>query len=176
MAPVEFIKVYYPQAVKCYQDTGIHPIAVLAQAAIESGWAKFTPGNMFFGVKSTNPKEKRQLIETKEVLSSPNVHFPEIISITNQDNGSYLYVIKDWFRAYDTPADSFDDHAKFFEQNSRFANAMKVKGNPYEFLALIASDGYATDPNYAHNLDITAHAINNIVVNQLKLTPIIPIQ
>ncbi len=56
----------------------------IAQAALESGWGKSAPGNMFFGVKAskTTPENKKQLLATVEVLSDEKqgYRFPEVIS------------------------------------------------------------------------------------------------
>lgn len=77
-----FVEKYKEFALATEQKTGIKAVFTLAQAGLESGWGKSAPGNMFFGVKATKstPKDKRQLLRTTEVLSSPNVAFPEIIS------------------------------------------------------------------------------------------------
>ena len=78
--------------------------------------------------------------------------FPEIISITKRADGKYLYVVRDWFRKYDTPEESFTDHAQFFIKNERYAEALKVKSDPYKFAEEVAKAGYATAPNYADTL------------------------
>jgi mannosyl-glycoproteinendo-beta-N-acetylglucosami dase len=101
------------------------------------------------------PASKKQLVRTTEVLSVPMVTkglFPEIISITKRADGKYLYVVRDWFRKYDTPEESFTDHAQFFIKNERYAEALKVKSDPYKFAEEVAKAGYATAPNYADTL------------------------
>jgi len=52
MTPKEFIKQYKPFALETERKTGISHLFILAQAALESGWGKSVPGNMFFGVKA----------------------------------------------------------------------------------------------------------------------------
>lgn len=61
----------------------------------------------------------------------------------------FKYTIKDYFRKYNTPEESFTDHAKFLIANSRYKEALKVKNDPELFIDAIAKAGYATDPNYA---------------------------
>lgn len=163
MTPKQFVNAYYPYALQTEQKTGISAIFTLAQAALETGWGKSAPGNMFFGVKASKntPIEKKQLIRTREVLSSPNVQFPEIISIKPRNDGKYEYVVKDWFRKYDTPEESFTDHANFFIQNKRYAKALEVKNDPNRFAEEIAKAGYATDPNYAATLKSVIKTITN---------------
>lgn len=153
MTPKQFIQQYYPYAFQTEQKTGISARFILAQAALESGWGKSVPGNMFFGVKanpSTTPENKRQLIRTTEVFKDDNqgYKFPVVISISKRKDGKFLYVVKDWFRKYDTPEECFTDHSKFFFNNARYSKALEVKSDPYKFATEVAKAGYATAPNY----------------------------
>jgi len=150
----EFVEYNYSFAKGTEDETGIDARFTLAQAALESGWGENAPGNMFFGVKASKntPENKRQLLRTREILSTPNVQFPEIISVTKQPNGKYLYIVRDWFRKYDTPEECFTDHANFFFENKRYSKALEVKSDPYLFAEEISKAGYATDPDYASKL------------------------
>lgn len=154
MTPKEFVKKYKPFALETERKTGVSHLFILAQSALETGWGKSAPGNMMFGVKAKagTPTEKRQLVVTKEVLSSPNVSFPEIISITKRADGKYQYEVKDWFRKYDSPEESFTDHANLFVNNKRYAKALLVRNDPYKFAEEVAMAGYATEPTYAERL------------------------
>lgn len=161
MTPSEFVKAYYMYAKQTEAKTGIDARFTLAQAALETGWGKSAPGNMFFGVKASKdtPADQKQLITTREVLRSPNVRFPEVISITPRSDGRYDYRVKDWFRKYDTPEGSFTDHTQFFFKNQRYAKALEFKMDPYKFAEEIAKAGYATDPNYATSLKAVIRTI-----------------
>ena len=105
-----FKEKYLPYALESERKTGISAVFILAQAALETGWGKYAPGNMFFGVKATKttPPEKKQLLRTKEVLACPTPTkeglFPEIISITKRADGKYLYIVRDWFKKYESNA------------------------------------------------------------------------
>ncbi len=151
MTPNEFVKKFYPFANEAEVTTGISAVAILAQAALESAWGSVAPGNMFFGVKSSNPKEKRQLLTTTEYSTRPDLKFPEVISVTKVGS-RYKYKVKDWFRAYDSPAESFIHHGKFLLANPRYSAALKVKHDPVLFVQGLAKAGYATDPNYGATL------------------------
>ena len=151
MNPDIFVKTFLPYAKQTEDKTGIDARFILAQAALETGWGASAPGNMFFGVKAnpkTTPEAQRQLVTTKEILSKPDAVFPKVISVTPMSNGKYLYVVKDWFRKYDSPEESFTDHADFFFRNKRYAKALDVKNDPYKFAEEIARAGYATAPGY----------------------------
>lgn len=155
LTPKQFVDNFYPFAKQTEQKTGIDARFTLAQAALETGWGEHAPGNMFFGVKAnpnTTPENKRQLITTKEVMTTNGANFPKIISISALTGGRFLYVVKDWFRKYDTPEESFTDHADFFLKNKRYTKALDVKHDAYAFADEVAKAGYATAPNYAKSL------------------------
>jgi len=154
MTPKEFITKHLPYALEMECKTGISALFILAQSALETGWGQHAPGNMMFGVKASvyTPPEKRQLVKTTEILSTDKAKFPVIISIEKRPDGKYKYTVKDWFRKYDSPEESFTDHANFFFRNKRYAKALEVKADPYKFAEEVAKAGYATDPNYAESL------------------------
>ena len=75
-----------------------------------------------------------------------------MLSVTKRADGKYTYKVKDWFKKYPTPEACFTDHALFFLHNPRYAEALKVKTDPYLFAEAIARAGYATAPDYATQL------------------------
>jgi len=107
MKPSEFVNTYLPYARQTEQKTGISAIAILTQAALESGWGKFAPGNMFFGVKDTDGLNgNEQLLTTTEYSRRADLVFPVIISVTPiMRNGImyFKYRVKDYFRKYENP-------------------------------------------------------------------------
>jgi len=168
MKPADFVAAYGPFAKQTEEKTGISAIAILAQAALESGWGASAPGNMFFGVKDTDGiNGNEQLLTTTEYSRRADLKFPEIISVTPVVlNGQkyFKYIVKDYFRKYDTPEECFTDHANFFFQNSRYAAALAVKSDPFQFIDDIAKAGYATAPNYADTLTSIAKMIQGLLV------------
>jgi flagellar protein FlgJ len=163
MKPEEFVKQYYPFAKQAEEKTKVPALAIMAQAALESGWGKFTLGNMFFGIKAKNWSGKKQLITTTEYHNNPNVKYPQIINITKQSNGRWKYKVKDWFRAYDTPEGSFTDHANLFVRLKRYKQAMSVTHDPFLFVQEIAKAGYATDKDYADKLIMIINMIKKYI-------------
>ena len=171
MTPKEFITKHLPYALETERKTGISALFILAQAGLESAWGKSPIGNNFFGIKvpkslvSSTPKEKKQLLRTTEVLDTPNEKskFPEVISITKRTDGKYLYIVRDWFRKYDSPEESFTDHARLFLTNKRYAKALEVKTDPYKFAEEVAKAGYATEPTYAERLKGVIRTIERVV-------------
>ncbi len=118
---------------------------------------------MFFGIKAkaTDPPRKRQLLTTTEYLKSPDQghRFPKVLSITEVKPGLWKYRVKDWFRRYRTAKGSFDDHAQFFLNNPRYAEAVRVGADPLAFLREVARAGYATAPHY---FDLLAEVVRMV--------------
>jgi flagellar protein FlgJ len=162
MKPKDFVTKYLPYAKMTEAKTGIHSIAILTQAALESGWGEKAPGNMFFGVKDTDGiNGNEQLLTTTEYSTKETLKVPQIISKTLIDpvKKLYKYVVKDYFRKYNTPEESFTDHANFFLKNSRYKAALAVKHDYNKFFEEIHKAGYATGPNYADTLKAVAKTI-----------------
>jgi flagellar protein FlgJ len=159
MTPESFFKLYYYSAVLCERSTKIPALSIMAQAALESAWGEKTPGNMVFGIKAgPSWKGKKQLISTTEIHNDGDRKkhpYPEIISITQytDDKGRirFRWKVKDWFRAYVNVAESFADHGQFLLSQPRYAKAFETV-DPRKFVEIIATAGYATDPEYANTL------------------------
>lgn len=169
LAPKDFVAKYLPYALQTQKKTKISAVAILAQAALESGWGEKAPGNMFFGVKAkaSDPASKRQLVTTTEYLNSPDLGhlFPQVLAIEQVATKRWKYRVKDWFRKYRTAKGSFDDHANFFLANKRYAEALKVGTDPIAFFQEIAKAGYATSPIYFETLTKVARMIERHLPN-----------
>ena len=141
-----FIKQFLPVAKQVEAETGIFALAMLAQSALETGWGTRVKGNSYFGIKG-----KGILIRTTEISSKPDLHFPEIISITKfkDETGKikYKYDCKTYFESYATPFDSFIGYADFIRSNPRYTKALQAT-TPEQYLSEVARAGYATGFNY----------------------------
>lgn len=102
------------------------------------------------------------MLQTREVLSSPNHSFPVIISVTQRPDGNYLYIVKDWFRAFVSAEEAFTAHAQFLASNPRYAPAFAVGLDAYAFAKEVARAGYATDPDYATVLASVMHSVEAV--------------
>lgn len=153
MGKVEiFCDKYYPYAYEVFLDTGFPVSSLLAQSGIETGWGLTVVGNMMFGIKDTDGLNgNEQLLSTTEYHTSKNAKYPVIMSIKAIIVGGkrlYKYSVKDWFRKYETPEESFMDHANFLLENKRYEEALKYRDKPTFFSREIARAGYATGPEY----------------------------
>lgn len=151
-----FFKMYYHSALQCQRETNIPALAILAQAALETAWGESAPRNMFFGIKAgPDWKGKRQLITTTEYFEDADQRkhpFSQVISIEQEKDSDgkirYKWKVKDWFRAYDTAAESFVDHCHFLTENPRYNKAFETT-DPERFIDAVTAAGYATSPKYA---------------------------
>lgn len=167
MTPKQFVEKFRLYALATESKSGISATFILAQAALESGWGKKAPGYNFFGIKDRSGKdENRQLLTTTEFSTRDDLKFPEIISITPvmmNNRQMYRYRIRDYFRKYNSPEDSFDDHSQFFYKNPRYRVALGSAKDPVQFAIQVAKAGYATDPDYANTLIKVIRMIENQV-------------
>jgi len=160
MSPAAFVNTYLEHARSSEARTGVPALFILAQSALESGWSSAKPGNAMFGIKAGRGwLGQKQLLKTREVLPDRDQggKFPEVLSITPRADGRFDYIVRDWFRAYASPAESFADHGQMLRANARYARCFEtgpdgVRGDPREFARRIAAAGYATDPDYAKSL------------------------
>lgn len=150
LTPKAFVATFGASAKASQAASGVPALVTLGQAALESGWAERAPGFNFFGIKAKTsvPEHMRQLIRTREVLSRPDVKFPEVISVTPRPDGKYDYVVRDWFRVYPDAAAAFSAHGEFLVRNKRYARAFTVAHDAYAFATEVARAGYATSPTY----------------------------
>lgn len=137
MAPKDFYNQFIGYARESERQTGVPALFTLAQAALESGWGEHVKANNFFGVKDTDG------------INGNEVEF--LTTEYNQAKKVWMKV-KQWFRAYSTPAQSFIDHGLFLKKNKRYSSAFLYRNNDIQFAIAVAKAGYATDPNYAQKV------------------------
>jgi flagellar protein FlgJ len=160
---VDFVRTYRPHAQANEARSRVPWLVTLGQGALESAWGKKMCGNNMFGIKAkpSIPESQRKLCTTNEVHKSPNVNYPHVISVTPRPDGRYDYVVRDWFRAFGSPEDSFDSHARVL-QHPRYAKAFTHTDDPYAFADEVAAGGYATAPNYASVLKSVMNLIEKV--------------
>lgn len=144
MTRAEYIAKYGKYAIESTKGKGLFPSVLMAQAILESSDANGVPGastlakqyNNHFGVKADKSwKGKSINLKTREVFDNKSV------------------IIKDGFRVYENPLQSFIDRNEFLARNSRYKTAgVFVAKTPEEQAEALQRAGYATDPNYANTL------------------------
>lgn len=155
MTPKEFVAWIYPAAERIGE---ISPLFVTAQAALESGWGKSAIGNNLFGItKGSSWNGPVELVTTTEYFKTADVTFraPEkVLSVTQVAPGRYRYLVKRFFRQYDTVDECLQDHLALL-QKPGYADAWPYRKDPVEFVKRIQDDKgarYATAPNYVETM------------------------
>jgi flagellar protein FlgJ len=145
----DFLRTLRPHAEQAARELGIDPNALLAQAALETGWGRSVPCNAqgecsfnLFGIKAGSQW-------SGATVNVPTLEFEEGIPVRKVER----------FRAYDSPADSFRDYAALIRDSSRYANARGVGDNVEAFATALQQGGYATDPHYAQKIAAVASEV-----------------
>ena len=140
-SPQAFVDAVRPHAEKAAAELGIPARALIAQAALETGWGQHiarggngSSGMNLFGIKA----------QSGYAGSSATQQTSEF------ENGSWTRQQAS-FRTYDSIASSFDDYVGFLKNNPRYADALRA-GNVHDFAKGLQKAGYATDPHYAQKL------------------------
>ena len=130
----EFIASILPSVQTAAQQLGVTPVAILAQAALETGWGRHTPGNNLFGVKAGGG------------WTGATVQ-----ALTREIQGGVASVGNAAFRAYQNAADSVQSYAALLSR-PRYQSARGQGDDIPAFAGALQRSGYATDPDYAAKL------------------------
>jgi flagellar protein FlgJ len=139
--PEQFVHHVYPYAEDAAKKLDVSADVLVAIAALETGWGLHTPkanygqdSFNYFGIKANQWDGSA------------------VSNVTKEFDGEKMIVIKDEFRAYETPADSFNDFAEFLLSNPRYQDAVNNSSDSKAFVDELHKAGYATDPSYAKKI------------------------
>lgn len=169
---INFVKQVYPAAKRLYEsdpDNTLSPVFVTAQAALETGWQIRGIDNNIFGITvGSSWTGKKKLVQTREVFSTPHKKFnapEEVLSVASLGGGKYNYVVKRFFRVYDSLEDCLSDHLSLLKK-PMYADAWAYRLDPAEYVKRLVDDTgakYATDPNYAFIMGSIIKMVERIV-------------
>jgi len=157
--PDDFVREIWPLAVRAGEKLGVNPRAIVAQAALETGWGSRqirddagVSGNNLFGIKAdrgwTGERVTVSTLEYEGGLPKPQ---------------------RAQFRAYPDLATGFEDYVRFLQGNPRYSDALRAGGSAGDYAERLQSAGYATDPRYAEKIrSIIASPILGAVSPALK--------
>lgn len=140
--PEDFIRDVWPAAQRAAERLGADPRALVAQAALETGWGQHvirrgdgSSSHNLFGIKvSPGWQGDRVRVPTLEYREGvPQREMAE-------------------FRAYASLEESFEDYVTFLKQNPRYHGALEVSDDPKAYTRELQRAGYATDPAYAEKI------------------------
>jgi peptidoglycan hydrolase FlgJ len=137
----KFIEKMLPQAEAAARDLGVDPRAIIAQAAIETGWGTSQPAdasggsNNLFGIKAGGSWQGASVASTTQEFNA-GVEGTELAR----------------FRAYGSSSDSVKDYVALLRDNPRYSAALNTGDDVHAFATALQRGGYATDPDYANKL------------------------
>jgi flagellar protein FlgJ len=138
----DFVRRVWPYAERAAERLGTDAKAIVAQAALETGWGQKqirgrdgVSSNNLFGIKADHrwPGER---------LAVRTLEYADGIARRQTDN----------FRAYPDLGKGFDDYVEFLQTNPRYGMAVGTRLNADDYVQRLQSAGYATDPRYADKI------------------------
>lgn len=137
-----FIDELTPVAQSAAGSLGVAPRALMAQAALESGWGKHvirmpdgSSSHNYFGIKA-----------------SADWHGAVVKVTTTEYIGGRALTVNANFRAYPDAKSAFSDYVDFIARNPRYEQALAHGANADQYARHLEAAGYATDPNYANKI------------------------
>lgn len=141
-SPDSFLKQLWPMAERAAAELALAPEALLAQAALETGWGKHVmrqagggSSHNLFGIKADSRW-------SGEAVPISTLEYQDGIAVKTRAS----------FRAYGSYADSFQDYVGFLRSNPRYREALSKTGDPTAYFSALQEAGYATDPRYAEKI------------------------
>lgn len=141
-SPADFVNNLLPAARQTAKALGLDPFALVAQAALETGWGqrmiKDNQGNNsynLFGIKANNGWQgDTAVVDTLEYRGG----------IAKKEQAR--------FRAYASAEHSLQDYVDFIKQNPRYQDAVNASADTKAYFEQLQAAGYATDPAYAQKI------------------------
>ncbi len=158
-SPQDFITTLWPIAQKVARDMDVEPKAIMAQAALETGWGKHiihqadgSNSHNLFGIKA----DRRW-----------NGDVAKVSTLEYRDGLAKKELAP--FRVYDSYESSLKDYAHFIQGSERYQGALKNGQNIKAYSEGLQKGGYATDPNYANKIQrIAGGELLNGAIVQVK--------
>ena len=131
----KFVEKLMPLAKEIGAAAGLNPVAIVAQAALETGWGRHTPGGSnLFGIKAGGSWKGGS-----------------VSAMSPEERNGRTAMERSTFRAYSGIRESMQDYADLITGNSRYAKAAGA-GSVDEYFDELQKAGYATDSRYAEKL------------------------
>ncbi|MBK1734840.1 hypothetical protein CKO15_05960 [Halorhodospira abdelmalekii] len=143
-SPREFVADIAPAARQAAERLGVPAVALVAQAALETGWGQHV-------IQDGSGRSSHNLFNIKAHTAAwqgDSVRVP-----TLEYRGGIPQREMADFRAYASVDESFADYVDFLERNPRYQQALLAGDDPRQFVRALQEAGYATDPAYADKLE-----------------------
>lgn len=151
-----FLESILPAARQAAETLGVSTKAVLAQAALETGWGRAVP-------RAADGRSSHNLFGIK---ANERWNGPRVDQLTTEFvNGTPQRQVES-FRAYSSPAESIADHARLLGRSPRYAAVRGTGDDIAAYGAALQQGGYATDPQYAKKLEAVAETVDRLLAGR----------
>jgi flagellar protein FlgJ len=156
-AKQQFIEKMLPAATAAARELGVDPRAIIAQAALETGWGTSQPAdatggsNSLFGIKG-----------------GVNWQGAAVTAATTEFDAGVAGRQDARFRAYGSVEDSVKDYVSLLRDNPRYSAALHTGTDVRAFANALQRGGYATDPDYANKLVSVAEQLASLKADEPK--------
>jgi flagellar protein FlgJ len=141
-SPENFLQSLWPLAEQAAAKLNLAPEALLAQAALETGWGRHVmrhrggdSSHNLFGIKADGRWQGDSVrVDTLE--------YRDGVALNTRAR----------FRAYDSFDESFRDYVDFVKSNPRYRDALARTSDAPAYFDALQQAGYATDPAYANKI------------------------
>jgi flagellar protein FlgJ len=140
--PDDFVANLWPAAESAAAEIGLAPEALLAQAALETGWGRHVmsrangeSSHNLFGIKADQRWDG-------QAARHETLEYESGLAVKRRE----------YFRAYDSYEASFRDYVDFIRQSPRYADALSKSHDSEAYFVALQEAGYATDPAYAEKI------------------------
>ncbi len=141
-SPEAFVRQLLPAAREVASRIGLSPVALLAQAALETGWGRNmmknsdgSNGNNLFGIKAGRRWQGN-------TTQADSLEFEQGQAVMRNSS----------FRSYRSFVQSMEDYVNLIGNDARYSKAKAVAHDPDAYFEALQQAGYATDPQYADKL------------------------
>jgi len=138
----QFVAILGPIVNSAVDEKGLPAKAVLAQAALETGWGKSiiqhkdgSSSYNLFGIKADSRWQG-------ETVATNTLEYEDGIAVKKQQV----------FRSYGSYEESVKDYMDFIKSGPRYQTALTKENDPSAYVRELQQAGYATDPEYANKI------------------------
>jgi flagellar protein FlgJ len=144
-----FIRQIAPYAERAAERLGVAPEALIAHAALETGWGRHVPAGAA-GASSFN---------LFGIKASGSWNGTAVSARTLEYDAGIPSAVEQPFRAYASLEQGLNDYVNVLQGSARFRSALGTGRDTSAFANGLARGGYATDPAYGSKLAAVADRV-----------------
>ena len=141
-SPEHFVRELWDAAQAAAEEIGLPVEALLAQAALETGWGRHVmsaadgvSSHNLFGIKADQRWQGGS-------VRQETLEFESGVAVKRRER----------FRSYASFEQSFQDYVDFVKASPRYEEAVSRSNEPASYFQALQEAGYATDPAYADKI------------------------